>query len=448
MSTGRVNGRTPTRRAPIRSGHETSIAGAVARFSVTGLAALGLLTFIAIQLLSSKGTTEAIRDAKALTQVAGRGIAAPYLTPQLLAGRPAAIRAIDRAVRTRLLVDPVVRIKVWDSTGRIIYSDQPQLIGARYPLGASELHALRTGGVDADVSDLSHRENRFERQYHKLLEVYLGLRASDGTPVLFELYQRFSSITASGNRLFRAFFFPMIATMVLLALMQIPLAVSLARKVQRGQREREKLLRRSIEASEVERRRIARDLHDGPVQDLAGVSYTLSSAVAEAKDVDPELASALQQTSRQTRESIRALRTLLVDIYPPRLHSEGLAAALSDLLSAITAAGVEATLDADPGLRLRPSVEAVLFRAAQESLRNVLEHAHAKNVHVRVRASQGQAVLEVRDDGRGIDAPRSDGDEHFGLRLLEDLARDSGGRLDLDSAPAQGTRVRLEIPLE
>jgi signal transduction histidine kinase len=443
-----VEARTPTRRAPSPRGRETSIAGAVARFAVTGLAALGLLTFIAIQLLSARGTTEAIRDAKALTQVAGRGIAAPYLTPRLLAGRPAAIREIDRAVRARLLADPVVRVKIWDSTGRIIYSDQRQLTGVRYPLGASELHALRTGGVDADVSDLSRPENRFERNYHKLLEVYYGMRATDGTPVLFELYQRFSSITASGHRLFRAFFFPMIATMVLLALTQIPLAVSLARKVQRGQREREELLHRAIEASEVERRRIARDLHDGPVQDLAGVSYTLSSAVAEAKDVDPELASALEQTSRQTRESIRALRTLLVDIYPPRLHSEGLVAAVSDLLSAITAAGVEATLDADPGLRLPPDVEAVLFRAAQESLRNVLEHAEAKSVHVQIQTFQDQAVLEVRDDGRGFDASHADGDEHFGLRLLDDLARDSGGQLERASAPGQGTRVRLAIPLE
>jgi two-component system, NarL family, sensor kinase len=438
----------PIRRAPIRSERGTSIVGAVARFAVTGLAGLGLLTFIAIHVLSGRGTTEAIRDAKALTQVAGRGIAAPYLTPQLIAGQPAALRAIDRVVRTRLLTNPVVRVKIWDRTGRIIYSDQPRLIGARYPLGASELGALRTGGVDADVSDLSRPENRFERQYHKLLEVYLGLRATDGTPVLFELYQRFSSITASGNRLFRSFFFPMIATMVLLELAQIPLAVSLARKIRRGQREREALLHRAIEASEFERRRIARDLHDGPVQDLAGVSYTLSSAVAEAKDIDPELAGALERTSRQTRESIRALRTLLVDIYPPRLHSEGLIAALSDLLSATTAAGVAATLDADPGLHLPPRVEAVLFRAVQESLRNVLEHAQARNVQVLVRTSQDRVVLDVRDDGRGIDRSRGDDEEHFGLRMLEDLARDTGGRLELDSAPGQGTTVRLEIPLE
>ena len=136
------------------------------------------------------------------------------------------------------------------------------------------------------------------------------------------------------------------------------------------------MLQRAIEASEVllERRRIARDLHDGPVQDLAGVSYTLSSAISEAREVDPELAGALEQSSRQTRDSIRALRTLLVDIYPPRLHSEGLIAAVSDLLSALCGGGSRSpTLDADPHLRLPPGVEAVLFRVAQESLRNVLE---------------------------------------------------------------------------
>lgn len=431
-----------------RRGRETSIAGAVARFAITGLAGLGLLTFVAIQLLSSRGTSEAVRNAKALTQLAARGIAQPYLTPQLLANQPGAIRAMDRTARTRLLADPVVRVKIWNSAGRIVYSDEPALIGARYPLPAAELHALRTGGVDAEVSDLSRPENRFERRYHKLLEVYLGMRATDGTPVLFELYQRFSSITASGNRLFRAFFFPMIATMVLLELAQIPLAVSLARKLRRGQQEREALLQRAIEASEVERRRIARDLHDGPVQDLAGVSYTLSAAIAEAKAVDPALADALGQTSRQTRASIRALRTLLVDIYPPRLHSEGLVAAVSDLLSALSAAGLETSLDAEPHLHLEPRVEAVLFRAAQESLRNVLRHAEAKKVGVRLQASSGVAVLEVEDDGRGMTSVREDGDQHFGLRMLEDLARDSEGRLELDSVPGEGTTVRLEIPLE
>ncbi len=434
-------------RRPSRRGRDTSIAAAVARFAITGVAGLALLTFVAIQLLSSRGTSEAIRNAKSLTELAGRGVAAPYVTPALLAGRPGAITALDRTVHARLLADPVVRVKIWDSSGRIVYSDEHRLIGTRYEFRSGELHALRTAGVDAEVSDLTEPENRFERQYHKLLEVYIGLRATNGTPVLFETYQRFSSIAASGNRLFRVFFVPAIAVMVLLELAQIPLAVSLARKVRRGQQEREALLQRAIDASEVERRRIARDLHDGPVQDLAGVSYTLSSAVAEAGAVDPELAGALEQSAKQTRDSIRALRTLLVDIYPPRLHSEGLIAAVSDLLSALSAGGLDVTLDADPNLRLPHGVEAVLFRVTQESLRNVLEHAEATRVSVQVHATPTAVTLEVQDDGRGIAEVSTDRDEHFGLRMLEDLAHDSDGQLELDSAPDRGTRVRLQIPI-
>jgi signal transduction histidine kinase len=416
---------------------------------VTGLLALGLLTFVSIQVLSNRGNSEAIRNAKQLTRIAGKGIVAPVLTPRVLASRPAAIAALDRNILPRLLIDPVVRVKIWDATGRIIYSDERRLIGARYALGKEEAEALRSGGLDAEVSNLSRPENRFERRYHKLLEVYYGMRATNGAPVLFELYQRFSSITASGNRLVRAFFFPMLATMVLLELAQIPLALSLARRLQRGQQEREGLLHRAIEASEVERRRIARDLHDGPVQDLAGVSYTLSAASDEIEPLDAEMAATLDQTSRQTRESIRALRTLLVDIYPPRLHSEGLVAAISDLLSGLSAAGIEATLDADPQLRLAPKVEGVLFRAAQECLRNVLEHAGAAQVTVRVREELNHRIaLEVEDDGHGFDPSAHAGDEHFGLRMLGDLARDNGGTLVIDSAAGRGTTMRLEVPAE
>ena len=105
-------------------------------------------------------------------------------------------------------------------------------------------------------------------------------------------------------------------------------------------------------------------------------------------------------------------------------------------------------LDAEPQLRLAPNVEAVLFRVAQESLRNVLRHADAKHVSVRIRASSDVATLEVEDDGRGMTPPADGPDEHFGLRMLRDLARDSGGSLELDSLPGRGTKVRLEIPLE
>ncbi len=121
---------------------------------------------------------------------------------------------------------------------------------------------------------------------------------------------------------------------------------------------------------------------------------------------------------------------------------------MSDSLSALSAADVHVDLDAEPQLRLAPNVEAVLFRVAQESLRNVLRHADAQHVSVRIQASSDVATLEVEDDGRGMTPPADGAEEHFGLRMLQDLARDSGGSLELDSLPGRGTKVRLEIPLE
>jgi signal transduction histidine kinase len=240
----------------------------------------------------------------------------------------------------------------------------------------------------------------------------------------------------------------MIGTLVLLELTQIPLALSLARRLRKGQREREQLLQRAIDASEVERRRIARDLHDGPVQELAGVSYTLTAASGQLNGAEEgELRRTLDDAARQTRRSIRSLRTLLVDIYPPRLHSEGLAAALSDLLAPLSAEGLDAQLEADANLRLPHQTEAILFRAAQESLRNVLDHADANKVTVRVFSPDSKAVLEVQDDGRGLSDQAAGQEGHFGLRMLDDLAREADGSLTLKSRPGEGVLVRVEVPL-
>jgi signal transduction histidine kinase len=144
---------------------------------------------------------------------------------------------------------------------------------------------------------------------------------------------------------------------------------------------------------------------------------------------------------------VRELRTLLVDIYPPVLRRSGLAAALSDLLDGFSAGGLEVRLDARPDLELAPEVEELLFRVAQEALRNVRRHADARTVAVSVDVTEHSALLEVSDDGRGFE-PGGDHESngHFGLRVVGDLVRDAGGELDVISAPGQGTIVRVEMP--
>src|SRR4051794_2508484 len=283
---------------------QSSIATAVLQFAVTGTLVVLLLGFAVVELLRHTGTTEAIRDAKRVTSLAGNGIVAPNVTTGLERGDPKAIAQMDRVVRSRLLSRDVVRVKLWDANGRIVYSDEHRLIGFRTQLGDDDLEALREGKTDAEVSDLSRPENRFERPHKKLLEVYLGVKTPAGRRLLFETYQRFSSISASGRRLWQRFLPALGGALVLLELAQIPLAYSLARRVQRGQREREALLRRAIDASEIERRRIAGDLHDGVVQNLAGVSYGLSAA-AERLPRGSDTRSAVEEGAAEARRTGR-----------------------------------------------------------------------------------------------------------------------------------------------
>jgi signal transduction histidine kinase len=338
-----------------------------------------------------------------------------------------------------------VRVKLWSQDGRIVYSDEPRLIGNRYRLAADDLEALRTGKVVAELSDLSRPENRYERPKGKLLEVYLPVHTPSGRPLLFESYLRYSSVVADGRDIWRSFAPALLAALVLLWLLQVPPALSLARRLRRDQHDREALLLRAIEASDAERRRIAADLHDGVVQDLAGIAMGLAARADRARG---ETATGLRAAADGTRESMRRLRSLLVEIYPPNLSTTGLEPALSDLAAPLAARGLSTRVEVDSALELDPEAEQLVFRTAQEALRNVLAHAGASRAEVRLRGEGDHATLVVADDGRGFtpgQAERRRTEGHLGLDLLRDRARDLGGRLTVESEPGRGTTVQLEI---
>jgi two-component system, NarL family, sensor kinase len=424
------------------------VAAALTQFGLAGLIAALVLALASVAILRRTGTKEATNDAKRVTNLVGMGIVEPQVTDALLRGDERAIARVDRAVRAHVLKDPVVRVKIWAPNGTIVYSDEPRLIGQRYPLSDDDTRSLRGNGVEAEVSDLSRPENRYERPQKKLLEVYLGIRTPSGRPLLFESYQRFSSVAASGRRTWLTFLPALIGALVVLELVQLPLARRMARRLRAGQRERERLLQRAIDASDTERRRIAGELHDSVVQNLAGVSYSLAAAAergAATGNGHPPVAETLERAADQTRESIRELRGLLVEIYPPSLHRAGLAAALGDAAAPLVRRGIDVRTSVPPELEIPEECEALLFRVAQEALRNVANHADAWHVEVRVERSGDRLSMEVQDDGRGFDTdtPRPEG--HFGLSLIEDLARDADADLVVDSRPGEGTRVRVEL---
>jgi signal transduction histidine kinase len=426
------------------------------QFGLSGLLAVLVVAFVAALLFRREATDEALRDAENTTQIAGAGIIAPALTPGFIAGRPSAVARMNQIVHRRVLLSPVVRIKLWRGDGTILYSDEPRLIGERYQLGGEEQEARSGLGIDAEVSDLRRPENRFERHFHSLREVYMGLTpVAGGAPVLFEEYLRDSSISRSRSRIFSEFAPIFGGALALLALIQMPLAASLQLRLRRGQREREQLLRQAITASETERRRIARDLHDGVVQDLAAVSYTLSSAGAGLGETNggaptsngdaTRSRAAIDDAGATVRQSIRQLRTLLLELYPPSLHRQGLHRAILDLLASFEPVGVDTSLEYDDDVTLDEAHEALIYRAVQEALRNVAAHANATYVRVSVCTDDGTATLCVQDNGDGFD-PVEDDRPRFGLTMLEDLATHSGGGLELTSRRGEGTIVRLTVP--
>ena len=416
------------------------------QFVLVGLAAVAIFALGSLLVLRELGRREAVRDAREFAELIGRGVVEPTLTDEVLDGDRSALERLDTVVQERVLGDRVVRVKIWTADGRIVYSDEPRLIGARYELGADQVEALRSGKTEAEESDLSGLENRFERGLGTLQEVYTRIRTPTGRPVLFETYQQSSSLVTLSREIWLPFAIPLVASLLLLWLAQAPLAWRLARGLRRAQLERETLLVRSLEASADERRRIAADLHDGPVQELAGVSYSLNAAAARA---ERGLADDLRGAASRTRAAMRQLRTLLVEIHPPNLRAAGLEAALRDLLAPLAARGVTTELDVAGDLELEVETERVLFRAAGEAVRNVERHADASSVTVRVASADGGVRLEVADDGRGFAADelaRRRDEGHVGLSLLEELAERAGGRLVVESEPARGTSFVLELP--
>ncbi len=255
-----------------------STVGLLVRFTAAGLIVLLSLAALIAIVARQAGVEQARESARQVTYVTARGVVEPRLNAAVVAGQPAALQAFDTAMRRYVLQGSLVRVKLWSADGRIVYSDEPQLIGKQFPLGPEEEEALRLQGSSAsEVSDLSRPENRFEIPYKKLLEVYVGVRGPNGEAMLFEAYFQYQAVSDAGRAAWQRFAPPALGALLVLELVQIPFAWSLARRVQRQQRERERLLQHAVDASDAERRRIAGELHDGVVQELTGLNYALDA---------------------------------------------------------------------------------------------------------------------------------------------------------------------------
>ena len=258
--------------------------------------------------------------------------------------------------------------------------------------------------------------------------------------------------TASARRLLGELAPPILGAIALLVLIQVPLVWSLIRGLQRGSEEREALLANAIGASNRERRRVAAYLHDGPVQDIAGVAFSLAprrrSGAGAGGEVDE--ASVLSAAIDNLRHSVRDLRALLVDLHPPHLQAAGLEAALRDLLSPLEARGIETELSVVGLEHIDQAQEALVYRAAQEALRNVVDHAQATRASVTVSRRAGRHAARRHRRRPRLHAGAARAARGRGPSRAV-AARGAGapiGRGADGSAPSpgDGTTVELEVP--
>jgi len=199
---------------------------------------------------------------------------------------------------------------------------------------------------------------------------------------------------------------------------------------------------RIVAAADGERRRIERDLHDGAQQRLTSLAVTLALAAALAGQ-DPGLAGLLEDLGAQLADTAQGLRNLVHGIYPPLLRGNGLAAALTDAARLCT---LPTTVRAAPLGRYPAGIEVAVYFCCLEALQNACKHAGERaTIRLRVREEPGTLTFEVIDDGAGFDTTgRGPG---AGLRNMTDRVGALGGRLLVESAPGEGTRVTGAVPV-
>jgi signal transduction histidine kinase len=415
----------------------------------TGLVAFLVVVISGVALVRQLGETLAIEEARATTRIDAR-LVQNRLTDRMVTGfHPKALSDLGEIVTQAVLSDPTVkRVKIWNAEGRVVYSDLAELMTKPpVPLEEDQLKVLETGEVVAEVSALEGGENETERGLEgPITEVYTRIKAPNGEPLLFETYQSSEAIADAGREIAGTFTPVLILTLVIAAGLEAALAIALIRRFRRSQREREALLEAAMQASFRERRRIAGDLHDGPVQELAGLSLALAAHAQSVQEEDARRT--LLEAAGSVRSNLRTLRSAIVGVYPPNLEQMGLEAALSDLLARLPSQEITAHLDYELDQDLAGQTSELLYRTSQEAIRNVQKHAGASNVWVTVARQNGHVELSVQDDGHGGASVNDQvGDSgRFGLAVLADIIKDAGGQMRLTSNGA-GTTVKVEVPV-
>jgi len=359
-----------------------------------------------------------------------------------LEGAAARRDELDRFVAARLGDNSLIDIHVWRVDGEVVYASDPNRIGQRFA-PSQEL-----ADVIARSTTISTVEADFQDQ--RTMNVYVPLPVAGQPPLAFEARYSYQRIEDATTLLLWQVLPLVVGALLVLQLVEIPIAVRLARRVAGQEAERTALLERALSAAERERRQLAADLHDGVIQDLAGAGYALA---ALARSVPPAQTATTERVGVVVRGAVDSLRRLMVDVYPPDPSGTGLPEAVTALVAPLRQRGVAVSAEFTALPPVDPEAATTLYRVAKEALTNVAKHAKASAVQISLSAERTRGgpgvLLRVADDGVGLPADaledrRAEG--HLGLWLLIDRIADLGGELTVHRLDDRGTLVEAWVP--
>jgi signal transduction histidine kinase len=198
-----------------------------------------------------------------------------------------------------------------------------------------------------------------------------------------------------------------------------------------------------------ERQWLARELHDSVTQALYSVTlYAEAARMALAEDKHEAASENLVELQAMAREALFEIRLLIFELHPPILEDQGLSAAIQVRLSSVEGrAGLQTDLDVHGERRLPLSQEEDIYRIVLEALNNVVKHARARHVSVRLKFCDEFMYIEIKDDGRGFDMDKADGRGGMGLKSMKERAKRINADLEILSKPGDGSTLKLTMPL-
>ncbi|MDY7542389.1 sensor histidine kinase [Cryobacterium sp. 5B3] len=420
----------------------SEVRSAVLRFLAIGVITLGAVLIPVYLWIHGQAEQRALTEAILRTHQLADVTVGPLLDDAVRAGDASAISRVDAGLRPWMADGSLVRVKVWSGDGKILYSDSADLIGDTYPLPAWSPDLLAGGREHAWLGQPIGLDTVNEAAAGDLVEINVRATDAAGWPVIFEAYFDDEAVQNAQSRLMLDVLPVLVVSLVVLQLAQLLPAIGLARRIQAGQTSRRRLVQHAIVASDFERMRLARELHDEVIQDLAGLSYALE---AEERQGTNERRALTGQARGILLRNLRTLRAITTELYPPDLERLGLNEALRRLLEHVAATGIDVHCELSPDVPSDKDRLAVLYRVAREALANVVKHSRASAVDLVLTGDAVTTSLSIRDNGRGFDPAAAAPGGHLGLRIMRDTVQMTDGSLSITSGVGEGTTVVVRI---